>query len=760
MRKCLALSAAIGVCAAVVLTASGPQQPAPKVDFVRDVQPILREHCYECHGSKQQKNGLRLDRRRDAMRGGTQTIIGPGSSDSSKLYHRLIGSRFGRQMPPDGAIPPSQIATIKAWIDAGAEWPDSAAGDVRLPPPDRGATMLMNALRSGDSAAFTRLVATNPHAVNRRGTNGATPLMYAVLYSDVATVRTLLDRGADPNVADHAGATALIWAVDDLEKATLLVQRGAKVNVRSADGRTPLLIAAARRGATPVVRLLLERGADPPAKGPARAGEASPLLMAFRSGEDSTVRLFLERGADPRTITPGSLITALHNSCEGCATAAFKALDADGVSATLVNAVPPRNSGHLVTRLLAAGADPNAKDPEGRSVLILAASSDNVPEEAVQTLLDRGADVNAKTPAGETALGMARLRGDTPIVRLLVRAGARDADAPPAAPSGYAPAASARQAVERSLPLLQRTDATFLKKSGCVSCHHNSLTAMTVAVARTRGISVDEPVARQQVSEVAAYLDRWRDRVLQGISFGGGAFTTSYILLGLADEHYPADEATDAMARYLLGQQLPGGAWRHVSHRPPIEASDIQVTATCLRALQVYAPATRNAEYKGSIDRAAVWIAAAKPVTTEDRVFQLLGLQWSGAPAADIQARAGALLAEQRPDGGWSQLKTLESDAYATGQALVALVQSGAVPVSDPAYARGVQFLVRTQFADGSWFVRSRSLPIQPHFETGFPFGRDQFISAAATNWAAMALALGARTEVPSAAEARRPGAR
>lgn len=107
-------------------------------------------------------------------------------------------------------------------------------------------------------------------------------------------------------------------------------------------------------------------------------------------------------------------------------------------------------------------------DPEGRTVLMLAAASDDFPEDAVQALIERGADVNAKSPAGETALGMARLRGDTPITRLLIRAGARDVPAHDANPSHFAPAASPRAAVERSLPLLQQTDVTFLKKSGCV----------------------------------------------------------------------------------------------------------------------------------------------------------------------------------------------------------------------------------------------------------------------------------------------------
>ena len=83
----------------------------------------------------------------------------------------------------------------------------------------------MDALRAGDRPAFEGLLVRNPRAVRRRGANGATPLMYAVLYSDLPTVRTLLTKGADPNVADHAGATALMWAVDDHAKAELLVSR-------------------------------------------------------------------------------------------------------------------------------------------------------------------------------------------------------------------------------------------------------------------------------------------------------------------------------------------------------------------------------------------------------------------------------------------------------------------------------------------------------------------------------------------------------
>jgi hypothetical protein len=121
-------------------------------------------------------------------------------------------------------------------------------------------------------------------------------------------------------------------------------------------------------------------------------------------------------------------------------------------------------------------------------------------------------------------------------------------------------------------------------------------------------------------------------------------------------------------------------------------------------------------------------------------VFHLLGLRWTGAPNDSLQAAARGLIAAQRSDGGWSQLSTLDSDAYATGQALYALAETGTLPTTDPAFARGVKFLIDTQLADGSWFVRSRAIALQPLFESGFPHGRDQWISAAGTNWATLAL--------------------
>jgi hypothetical protein len=270
---------------------------------------------------------------------------------------------------------------------------------------------------------------------------------------------------------------------------------------------------------------------------------------------------------------------------------------------------------------------------------------------------------------------------------------------------------------------------------------------MTIAAVRKSALPVDEQIASNQVKKIAAYIETWRERALQGVGIPGDSDTVSYILLGLAADNHPSDEATDAMARFIKGQQYPDGGWRVFAHRPPIESSDIEVTAVSLRSLQVYGPQAQRAEYQAAVKRAANWLIKARPQTTEDRAFHLLGLRWAGVNPRQAIMRNGvrALLAKQRSDGGWAQLASIASDAYATGQALVALREAGALSATDPAYKRGIAFLLKTQLEDGSWYVKSRAIPFQPYFESGFPHGHDQWVSMAASNWATTALALDAR---------------
>jgi squalene cyclase len=193
---------------------------------------------------------------------------------------------------------------------------------------------------------------------------------------------------------------------------------------------------------------------------------------------------------------------------------------------------------------------------------------------------------------------------------------------------------------------------------------------------------------------------------------------------------------------YLLQRDKERDHWRPVSQRPPSEASAFTTTYLALHGLKKYAPPDKQKVVDARFDKARKWLTATRPNDTEDSVFRLLALNLAGADAKVIESAAQDLLRNQRPDGGWSQTDKLESDAYATGSALVALHQAGDLQSRDGVYQRGVTFLVTGQQADGSWHVRSRSKPFQTYFESGFPHGKDQFISSAASSWATIALAI------------------
>ena len=745
-RSCGALRLGLVAVVLGIWAFSAPSQTPGKVDFRRDVQPLLKQYCIDCHGASQQMNGFRLDRRRDAMRGGTIAVIAPGNSAGSRLYQKLIGSQYGPQMPPTGPLSQEHINIIKAWIDQGAEWPDDLSGDAPKPPPDPRATGILEALHNGDKETFKRLAGEDPRIGNLKGPAGITPLMQAVLYADTDSVRILLDGGADPNIRNDAGATALMWAVNDLEKTRLLLDRGADVNARSDDSRTPLLIASVQYGSSDVVKLLLDRGAKLAVKSPSVAGYVTPLTEAAAAGDETLLRILIERGADVKAEGLGALLFAAKAECARCLETLIPRVDKKDITIAAVLCSPPIGDARAVKALIEAGADATARDPQGRTLLMLAASSDSLPMDTVKSLIERGADVNVKCPEGMTALDFAKQRGTTPVVDLLSKIGAKGGTPSSIVTFSMKPAKSVRDALERSIPLLQRTDSIFLQKSGCVSCHNNSLTAMTIATARKNGFAVNEEIAREDLKRIGSYIESWRERSLQGVGIPGKADTMSYILLGLAAEGYAPDAATDGFARYLKSQQTPDGAWRVFAHRPPIESSQIQVTATSMRVLQVYGTKARRAEYEAAVKRAADWLMNARPLTTEEHAFRLFGLRWAGVDVKNgvIRKATRELLAQQRSDGGWAQLPSLASDDYATGQALVALREAGAVSATEEAYKRGIEFLLRTQLEDGSWYVKSRAIPIQPFFESGFPHGHDQWISAAATNWASMALALGA----------------
>jgi ankyrin repeat protein len=133
-----------------------------------------------------------------------------------------------------------------------------------------------NAIRNGDRAAVKSLITA--HGPNVRDHRGSTPLMYAAAFGNADTARMMLSANADPNAVNDLGATALMWAVNDVEKVRLLVSHKANVNAKSKFGRTPLIIAASDDSGLPVLRMLIENGADVNAAdyGPPRPAAAHP----------------------------------------------------------------------------------------------------------------------------------------------------------------------------------------------------------------------------------------------------------------------------------------------------------------------------------------------------------------------------------------------------------------------------------------------------------------------------------------------------
>jgi hypothetical protein len=379
----------------------------------------------------------------------------------------------------------------------------------------------------------------------------------------------------------------------------------------------------------------------------------------------------------------------------------------------------------MVEALVAHGANVNVVDDSGSTPLMWAAYDEHADTALVKRLIALGSDPMAKNRAGENALTWALRRGYTPVVETLEK-------------SGLSQREMIKGSVEKAVALLQKSSPQFVKVSGCVSCHNNSLPQMAWSAARSRGFTVDPASTDFTVKAVMGMYKPATEVMAQGKpAIPDPAITVSYGLIGLAAENYAPDATTDAMA-YLVGaMQQADGSFLAFPGRPPIESSTFASTALSIRALQAYG---KNAEPK--IQRARQWLAEAKPQTMEDRAMQLLGLAWSNGDAAAMRSAAQALIAEQRADGGWSQLPAIETDSYATGQALVALLTSGQAAASNPALQRGVAFLLRTQREDGSWYVRSRTFPFQPYKESGFPHGKDQWISAAGTSWAAWALSL------------------
>ena len=307
-------------------------------------------------------------------------------------------------------------------------------------------------------------------------------------------------------------------------------------------------------------------------------------------------------------------------------------------------------------------------------------------------------------------------------------------------------------AAQKSLDLLVKTSPAFIKKGGCNSCHNQTLPAAAQTFARNRGIPVGDPIEQLPADVSDATLERYAEYSVAG---GGGVNALSFQLFEDDLAKRPADGRVRAQIQYIKGQQQAEGYWRGAgmltnngqaglarpgASRPPLMFDDFTPTAFMVRALKAYGAPSDVVDTTARIAKARQWLLGTKATRLQEHAFKVLGLKWSGTEPRAIEGAARDLQALQQPDGGFSQLPTLGSDAYATGIALFALHEAG-MPSTHRVYQAGLTFLLRTQAADGTWHVRTRSLEFQPYFESGYPYERDQWISAAGTAYATLAIA-------------------
>lgn len=291
------------------------------------------------------------------------------------------------------------------------------------------------------------------------------------------------------------------------------------------------------------------------------------------------------------------------------------------------------------------------------------------------------------------------------IVASVLSAGASAQDAHPKR-------ADIDAAIDRGLGFLANDALAWKAEHNCVSCHHAGLVIWSMREAKQFGHRVDEPVLAELTKWVAESGDG-KSGVARPAS-APKAFNAKAVWFALA---LCADPKPDAVARKgakllletVKSDQLENGSWSYWPEtRPPMFGnSDESTTALATLAL-VFAVASGDEGAKAARDKATKWLADTR--TDDDPQSTALRLViWErlSRPAEECQTLVRRIKERQNADGGWSQAKDMESDAWATGQALYALAHTG-IMASDPTISRAHAFLIETQREDGSWPMSSR----------------------------------------------------
>lgn len=267
-----------------------------------------------------------------------------------------------------------------------------------------------------------------------------------------------------------------------------------------------------------------------------------------------------------------------------------------------------------------------------------------------------------------------------------------------------------RQAVQRSLPFIEKEGVAWMKKRECVSCHQVPFMLWSYQRAKTQSLKLD-----------AKKLQKWTDWSLDFCvnsknektkqPDGGGLDTMSQMILAHSYDSLGEKEqkSLQTLAKLIVSEQEPAGYWKAggqlpLQRRPKNETQMITTAWTFLALIKI----EKNVEgLEASQKKALAWLAKQKFTgkSNEWMVAKLLLTHETNAPKSS-QEYVTRLIKTQNTDGGWSWLVGEKSDAFATGQSIYALRTVG-IKANDPAIKKALTFLLETQQEDGSWLVPS-----------------------------------------------------
>jgi len=293
------------------------------------------------------------------------------------------------------------------------------------------------------------------------------------------------------------------------------------------------------------------------------------------------------------------------------------------------------------------------------------------------------------------------------------------------------PAQPARLAVERGLQFLQKEAFHWKETKKCAACHHAQTMIWTFNEARRCGYAVDDAALKEitawafgdmetnSLTEQAPPRDvlnlGWVYVLLSvetapafqpySVSNYGRLPVTTKLAATTED---PNLSARQTPLKQIVRKQTADGSWgQPLDERVPLggPVEDIAI----LSRLALLQSGDSSSGVRDCINKAAGWLDGHRDKTSlQGRNLRLLMNSYERRPAVELKPVIASILAEQHPDGGWSQTTDMASDAYATGQALYVLARAG-VKKRAPEMKRGVEFLLQTQREEGSWPMTSRA---------------------------------------------------